>query len=314
MKKTTRSAIVAFAASTFTAPVFANTVGTNATQLTLTQAANSQVGVTQGGQFAIQGSGLTLATLPTISTAGLVAVDDAAGLTAALNTTFSYVATARQADVLAVGTAIAAANLDTTGTFADVTSKSSTGNGTLGTLTISGAGAASLAAGSGAGSTATGIISSTNAGRYAQVENRRIVSSSNAQNITNSDVQQAKFSIGGSGLTAVTAGGFTNIATGRGVAIVSTALGGGTCGATSNCKNGASFNLTQETTPSQASATMNVTSTALTTPSFGIVDYSAGGTTAGAITFTDLNTIAVVGGGAGTTASLSQVGELTAFN
>lgn len=313
MKSSTRVAVVAIAATALASPALANTIQTNATQLTLTQAANSQTGVSQGGQFAISGSGLTLATLPTISTAGQVAVANAAGFTAAENTTFSYLATARQADSLAAGTNIAAANLYT-GTFSDVTSSSSTGVGTLGTLTISAAGVGAIAAGSGSGSTATGIFSSKNAGRFASVENRRIVSSSNAQNITNSDVQQAKFSANGAGIEAITAGGFSNSSVALGAAIVSTALAGGTCGGTSTCALGGAFNLTQETTPNQAASALNVTSIELTTPSYGIVDYTAGGTTAGAITFTNINTVAVVGGGAGTTSSLSQVGELTAFN
>jgi hypothetical protein len=306
---------VAIAATALTSPALANTVQTNATQLTLTQAANSQTGVSQGGQFAISGSGLTLATLPVISTAGKVTVANAAGFTANQNATFSYLATARQADSLAVGTNIAAANLST-GTFSDVTSSSSTGAGTLGTLTINAAGVAATSAGAGSGSTATGIFSSKNAGRFASVENRRIVSSANTQNITNSDAQQAKFSANGAGIDAITAGGFSNSSVALGAAIVSTALAGGTCanGAGSTCALGGAFNLTQETTATQAASAMNVTSTALTTPSYGIVDYSAGGTTAGAITFTNINTVAVVGGGAGTTSSLSQVGELTAFN
>ena len=59
---------------------------------------------------------------------------------------------------------------------------------------------------------------------------------------------------------------------------------------------------------------MTVTGANATTPSYGIVDFSAGGTTAGAITFTNINSVAVLGGGAGTTSSLSQVGEMTAFN
>lgn len=313
MKSSTRVVVVAIAATALSSPALANTVQTNATQLTLTQAANSQVGVTQGGAFAISGSGLTLATIPTIAATGQVAVANAAGFTAALNTNFSYLATARQADTVSVGVNIAGANLNT-GTVSDVTSKSSRGTAALGTLTINGAGVAAIAAGAGAGSTATGIFSSKNAGRFSSVENRRIVSSANTQNITHSDVQQAKFSANGDGLTAVTNGGFSNVATGLGAAIVSTVMAGGTCGAGSTCIGLGAFDLTQETTANQAASIMNASSTELTTPSYGITDYSAGGTTAGLITFSNINTVAVVGGGAGTTSSLSKVGELTAFN
>ena len=204
MKQSIRVAFLAIAATSLTAPAFANTVATNAVQLTVTQAANNQTGVTQGGQFAISGSGLTTgvgaATIPAISAAGLVSVSNDPGFIAGINTNFSYLATMRQADTVGAGAAVAANGGRHTGTFSDMTTKTSVGNGTVGTLAITAAGAATLAAGAGAGSTATGIVSTTNAGRYAQIENRRIVSSSNAQNITNSDVQQAKFSANGNGV------------------------------------------------------------------------------------------------------------------
>ena len=315
MKNSFRAAVTAVAATAFAAPAFANTVATNAVQLTVTQAANKQVGVTQGGQFAIQGNGLAAAaTIPTITAAGQVAVANAAGFTSAENASFSYLATARQADTVGTGANIAGNAGRHTGTFSDMTTQSSAGNGVLGAISISAAGVAAISAGSGAGSTATGIISSTNAGRYAQIENRRVVTSANTQNITNSDVQQTKFSANGNGVQAVTDGGFSNVATGLGAAITATALAGGTCGGTSACANNGSFNLTNEVTAGQSGTAMSVTSTDVTTPSYGVVDFAVGGTTAGNITFTNLNTVAVLGGGAGTSSSLSQVGELTAFN
>ena len=318
MKQSIRVAFLAIAATSLTAPAFANTVATNAVQLTVTQAANNQTGVTQGGQFAISGSGLTTgvgaATIPAISAAGLVSVSNDPGFIAGINTNFSYLATMRQADTVGAGAAVAANGGRHTGTFSDMTTKTSVGNGTVGTLAITAAGAATLAAGAGAGSTATGIVSTTNAGRYAQIENRRIVSSSNAQNITNSDVQQAKFSANGNGVGAVTNGGFSNLATGLGTALAPLALAGAGCTAGTNCATTGSFNLTNEVTASQDGTAMTVTGANATTPSYGIVDFSAGGTTAGAITFTNINSVAVLGGGAGTTSSLSQVGEMTAFN
>ena len=213
MKNTLRAAIMAVAATSLAAPAFANTVATNAVQLTVSQTANSQTGVTQGGQFAIQGNGFAAAaTIPTINAAGQVAVANAAGFTVAENRSFSYLATARQADTVGTGANIAGNGGRHTGTFSDMTTKSSNG-AALGTLSITAAGVAAIAAGAGAGSTATGIISSTNAGRYAQIENRRVVTSANTQNITNSDVQQTKFSANGNGMQAVTDGGFSDIST-----------------------------------------------------------------------------------------------------
>jgi hypothetical protein len=313
MKNAFRAAFTAVVATSLAAPAFANTVSTNAVQLTVSQAANNQTGVTQGGQFAIQGNGLTAATIPTLTAAGLLAVANTAGFTAAENTSFSYLGTARQADTVGAGGAIAANAGRHTGTFSDMTTKTSNG-AALGTLSITAAGVASIAAGAGAGSTATGIVSSTNAGRYAQVENRRVVTSANTQNITNSDVQQTKFSANGNGMQAVTNGGFSDIGTALGVAIAPTVLTGAGCGGTSACAGGGAFNLTNEVTAGQNGVAMTVSSTDATTPAYGVVDFSAGGTTAGAITFTNLNTVAVLGGGAGTSSSLSKVGELTAFN
>lgn len=316
MKQSIRALVVALATTSLASPALANTVGTNAIQLTLTQAANSQIGVTQGGQFAIQGSGLDTVAIPTISATGIVSAGTTA-LTVTEDAAFSYLATIRQADVVAIGASIGeTGQLDTTGTFSDLTSSSSVGSGSVGTIAIDTTGDASIAHDTaGAGSTLTGIISSTNAGRYAQVENRRIVSASTTQNITDSDVQQSKFSISGTGMDGITDGGFNSVTGAAGETAASVVLEGGACSSTSSqCGSGGSFNLTQETTVGQDAATMNVTSTALTTPAYGIVDYSVGGTSSGAIALTDLNTVTATGGGAGTTASLSLVSELTAFN
>ena len=61
-----KAVVAAMAASALTAPAFANTVATNAIQLTTTQAANYQLGVTQGGLFSITGNGLATVNIPTI--------------------------------------------------------------------------------------------------------------------------------------------------------------------------------------------------------------------------------------------------------
>ena len=308
-----RGALVSVAAASIAAPGLANTVSTNAIQLTTVQAANAQTGVTQGGQFAIQGTGLNSITIPSIDAAGVVSVNNTAGFTTNINETFNYTATIRQADTQ---NAIGAIGTLNTGTFSDTTTKSSVGNGagTLASLSISNVGIAALSAGTGAGQTATGIISTTAAGRYSQVENRRIVSSSNTQNITDSDVQQAKMVVKATGMSAVTNGGFSSIAGAAGTVVASTDLAGGGCGAASSCNNGTSFNIDVQRTASQTALDFDVTSTSVNKPAYGIVDHSVGGTTAGAITISGINTVGVTAGGAGTSASLSMVGEMTAFN
>lgn len=308
-----RGALVSVAAASIAAPGLANTVSTNAIQLTTVQAANAQTGVTQGGQFAIQGTGLASITIPSINSAGVVTVNNTAGFTTNLNDTFNYTATIRQADTQNATTVIGTPN---SGTFSDTTTKSSVGNaaGTLASLSISNVGVAALSAGGGAGQTATGIISTTAAGRYAQIENRRIVSSSNTQNLTDSDVQQAKMVVKGVGMSAVTNGGFSSIAGAAGTVVASTDLAGGGCGAGSSCNNGTAFNIDVQRTASQTALDFDVSSTGANKPGYGIVDHSVGGTTAGAIAITGINSVGVTAGGAGTSASLSMVGELTAFN
>lgn len=322
-----KAVVAAMAATALSGPAFANTVATNAIQLTTTQAANYQLGVTQGGLFSITGNGLATVNIPTIDADGVVDAAAAAGFTTALNETFSYLGTVRQADIAATGNDIANLHLNA-GTFSDLTSKSSIGTGTLGEIAIDAAGVATMNNGAVSGSTGTtttGIISTTLAGRFSQVENRRVASTSNAQTIVNQDVQQTKFSASGSGIDAVTQGGF-NAADGAGVAagaagtafivdVINFNVSGDEDPTQAGRVNAeGDFNFTHEVTQGQGGEAINVTATDITTPDYGILEYYAGGLNAGVATITDINDVTVDAGGSGTTASLSYIGEMTAFN
>ena len=129
------------------------------------------------------------------------------------------------------------------------------------TIEISNVGAVTIDAGDQAGSSVTGIISTTAAGRFSQVENRRVTSSANTQNITNSDVQQTKYVVAGEGVDALVDGGFNDVTGALGVAVVATAssyndgVAASTgCGAGSLCAAGNLFNIENEITPSQNAA------------------------------------------------------------
>ena len=312
---------MAAAASALTLPALANTVSTNAIQITATRAANSQTGTTQGGIYAFQGTGLTNVTIPTISAAGVVDVANTGGISTTQNLIHNFTGTIRQADTVNGQQVIGVLN---TGTFGDMTTKTSgtlTAAANRATIEISNVGAVTIDAGDQAGSSVTGIISTTAAGRFSQVENRRVTSAANTQNITNSDVQQTKYVVAGEGVDALTDGGFNNVTGALGVAVLVTvsqyndgAADSDGCGAGSLCAAGNLFNIENEVTPSQNSATLNVTSTAANKPGYGIIDHSVGGTTAGNVAIQDINVVTAEAGGAGTTSSLSMIGELTAFH
>jgi hypothetical protein len=144
------------------------------------------------------------------------------------------------------------------------------------------------------------------AGNESQI--RRIATSSNDQATFTSERQSARFQAGGSGLAAVTAGGIgLGGTTALGDDPVQTALTGGTNQA------GVAFTKSQEVRTGQAGAATEATSTAVTQPGYGIFTNTLGGTTAGAIAGTNMNTVTAVMGGAGTSSTLSVVQSMTAF-
>ena len=299
---------------------FANTSKiTHAKQASVTRAANSMSGTALGGSYTYSGAGLAQVNLPTISAVGLVAVpDDGAGnavpTTTVADTTFSVSMSIGQGDIANTATT-QVAGLGA-GSFGDMTTKASDTIATAGagTITISAAGAVAAAAGAGTGSSVTGIFSTNATGRNGSIENRRVATSGNTQMIVDSDRQETSATASGSNLAAM-----TNFGLGSGVAAAgalgtahaATAMTGATAPTATGLANG--FTASANITDGQDTAAMALTSVNVTRPAYGIITEQAGGTTAGALTFTDLNTILAAGGGAGTTSSLSFIQEMTAF-
>ena len=291
----------------------------HAKQASVTRAANSMSGTTLGGSYTYSGAGLTQINLPTISAAGLVAIpDNGVGLpvptTTAADTTFSVSMSIGQGDIANTATT-QVAGLGA-GSFGDMTTKASDTIATAaaGTISISAAGVVAAAAGTGTGTSVTGIFSTNATGRNSSIENRRVATSGNTQMIVDSDRQETSATASGSNLAAMTDFGLGNgvAAAGTlGTALTATAMGGATAPTATGLANG--FTASASITDGQDTAVMGLTSTAVTRPAYGIITEQAGGTTAGALTFNDLNDIQAAGGGAGTTSSLSFLQEMTAF-
>ena len=292
---------------------------THAKQVSVTRLANSMSGTALGGSYTFSGAGLTQVNLPTISAVGLVAIPDNGGganvpTTAAVNTTFSYSGSIGQGDIANTATT-QVAGLGA-GSFGDMTTKASDTTATaVGTITISAAGAVAAAAGAGTGSSVTGIISTNATLKNTSIENRRVATSGNTQMIVDSDRQETSATASGSNLAAMTNFGLGSnggaAAGALGTAHAATPMAGAVAPTATGLANG--FTASANITDGQNTAAMGLTSVNVTRPAYGIVNEQAGGTTAGALTFTNLNTVTAVGGGAGTTSSLSFVQEMTAF-
>ena len=298
---------------------YANTVVTpghkvtHAKQVSVTRAANSMSGTALGGSYTVSGAGLTNVVIPTISAVGVVGLG-AASNTAAADTTFSYSGSVGQGDIANTATT-QVAGLGA-GSFGDMTTKASDTTATaVGTITISAAGAVAAAAGAGTGSSVTGIFSTNSTGRNGSIENRRVATSGNTQMIVDSDRQETSATASGSNLAAMTNFGLGSnggaAAGALGTAHAATPMAGAVAPTATGLANG--FTASANITDGQNTAAMGLTSVNVTRPAYGIVNEQAGGTTAGALTFTNLNTITAVGGGAGTTSSLSFIQEMTAF-
>ena len=130
--------------------------------------------------------------------------------------------------------------------------------------------------------------------------------------IVDSDRQETSATASGSNLNAMTNFGFGTAAAGAlGTAHAADVMAGATAASAAGLANG--FTASANITDGQNTTTMGLTSVNVTRPAYGIINEQAGGTTAGALTFTSLNAVLAVGGGAGTTSSLSFVQEMTAF-
>ena len=284
---------------------------THAKQASVTRAANSMSGTALGGSYTVSGAGMATVVIPTISAVGVVGLGAASNTTAA-DTTFSYSASVGQGDIANTATT-QVAGLGA-GSFGDMTTKASDTIATAGagTITISAAGAVAAAAGAGTGSSVTGIFSTNASGRNGSIENRRVATSGNTQLIVDSDRQETSATASGSNLNAMTNFGFgTNTNGTLGTALAADVMTGSTAASATGLANG--FTASANITDGQNTTTMGLTSVNVTRPAYGIITEQAGGTTAGGLTFTNLNTILAAGGGAGTTSSLSFIQEMTAF-
>ena len=302
-----RSAALASAAAVAALPLAAQAGpgSINATQLSVTVAPISISGTRLGGYVDSSGNGLTAGAAPGVAADGSLTAGTT--ITAAADTSFNFAVTARSSDQV-VTTGAFAAGLVPTSQFGSQSGKYTATGGTLGTLAISGANAATITAGDHQGSTATAIFSTTMSSAENESQIRRIATSSNDQATFSTERQAARFQAGGSGLSAVTAGGLgTAGVTALGADPAQTALGGG------GTQAGVAFTKSQEVRTGQAAAALTATSTTMTQPAYGVFTNTMGGTTAGAITATGMNTLTVLSGGAGTTSTLSVIQSQSAF-
>ena len=279
----------------------AQSASINATQLSVDVAPISITGTRMGGSVSASGNGLSNApTLPTLSATGATTAGTA--FTTVTGATFNYDVSARAADgstPLAAG----AAGAPVGGDFGSQSGRFSAAS--TGTLTINAANAASVSAGGAAGTTATAIFSTTMRTGANEAQVRRVATSSNNQATFTAERQGARYQHGGSGLTAVTAGGTLGVATVGVAATPSVSTGGDAASG-----NGVAFTRTEAVQTGQASATLSNVATA---PAYGTTTTTVGGTTPGAITSTNMNTLGVAAGGAGTSSTLSVIQSLTAF-
>jgi hypothetical protein len=300
-----RAAVMAVATVSAAMPLAAQagpTTSLNATQLSVTVAPISVTGTTLGASVNALGSGLTTgAVVPTISNTG--ALTAGAALTADANTSFNLSVTARAADTAPVATVLSNTQGLSNSVFGSQSGAYSSASNS--TLSITGT-TASVAPGTGIGSSASAQFTTTIGTAIGESTVRKIATSTNNQSTFTAETQAAKFVFGGSGLTAVTAGGLGDAPLGN-TPTITVAVGGDT-------QANVAFTSASETRTGQAGvAAQSTGSTALSIPAYGDVTAAYGGTTAGAITPTNINAMGVVGGGAGTSSSLSLVQSLTVF-
>jgi len=282
----------------------AQSATTSLTQVSVNIAPISISGERLGGYVHANGSGLTAGAPPTVTATGSLAAGTT--MTTLDDTTFNFNVTARSGDQAAVAGALGTA-LVPTSQFGSQTGRYS-GDGTGAALAITNENVATVAAGSTQGVTATALFSTTMQTGANTAEVRRVGTSANQQATFTTERQGALFQNGGSGLTAVSAGGLsTTGATALGADPAITAAAGGITQANVD------FTLTQQARTGQAAAVITASSTNVTQPSYGTFTNTLGGTSAGTITPTNINTMLVNAGDQGTTSTLSVVQSLTAF-
>jgi hypothetical protein len=282
-------------------PALAQNASINATQLSVDVAPITITGTRLGGSVSASGNGLTGGAPPTVDATG--ALGAGTTMTTAVGTAFNYDVRARAGDAAAATATAGAVPVASFGSVSGRYSATAAGNATL---TIGADNAAAVVVGTGQGTTATAVFSTTMGSTENQAQVRRVATTSNQQTTFTAERQATQFQFGGSGLTAVTAGGIT-AATALGAAAVPVAGAGGAP------QVGVAFTLSQGVTVGEASSALTASATDVTQPAYSGFTNTLGGTTAGAITSTNMNTLGVVAGGAGTSSSLSVIQSLTAF-
>lgn len=278
--------------------------------------ANSINGKALGGQYSVKGRGLATTNLYQLGSNGLfTGSNGAAAFTTNLNESFSYTATARSAD-----------SVSTVGLSGTVSSGNyAIQSGNMGgeergiavardTFSMQNGTASVMNVGAFVGKTNTVERVGTLKTAVASTTNRRSANSTNNQFQFESEASSSIFSVSGNGVTAITGGGFQGGLTPSSKDVDITQLNGGTCGALSNCAQGESFNLTHQIRPGDNSRSLTASPTSVSQPGYVDLEYSAGGTTAGAIGIPNTNrSLTALGGGAGTSSSLTKTQELTVF-
>ena len=292
-------------------------------QLILNARQNQISGLRQGGEFSLTGNGLATVTFPSLNaTGGFTGSNGASAFTTNLNSSFSYLSTARGADNSAGAATIAlSGNVLSLQDFSKQTGRRSgrefsTATDGRGTLSITnGSASPSVSVSNHSGESATANRSSSLRTSTSEASYSRTAYSENEQQSFQSEAQASLFEVSGSGISAVTNGGFTGGLTTDGDSVAITALAGGGCGVGSSCANGDSFNTLHHIRNGQNSAVLSASPTDVTAPGYGIVTRYSGGTTAGGITVNSTSRdLQVVGGGAGTKSSLSYESSLSVFN
>ena len=273
-------------------------------------------GTAQGGNFAVTGNGLATTNLFKLDTNGLFTGTQAApAFTTNLNETFSYSSTARSSDSLSTVSLRGTIN---SGNYSIQSGRMSGEENGIAvardTFAIQNGSPSSMNVGKFMGKTnsvtRTGSLSTS----FSSTDNSRTVQSTNDQVDFSSEGHSSKFQVAGSGMSAVTAGGFQGGQTAANNDVDISALIGGTCEGLSNCATGGAFDLMHEIRVGDDSKSLTASPDSVSHPGYGTRGFTVGGTTAGAISIPNTSReLKVVGGGAGTSSSLRQTNILTVF-
>ena len=286
-------------------------------QLSITVQPNTIQGNALGGEFSVSGNGLATANLFQLDQNGLfTGSNSAASFTTNNNESFSYLSTARSADTLST---VGLQGTVSSGNFSVQTgSMSGEESGiavTRDTFAIQNGLPSTMNVGSYMGKTNSVKRSAILTTAFASSDISRSAISTNDQVRFSSEAQSSLFNVAGSGVTAITGGGFQGGTSAASNAVDITAITGATCDGLSNCAQGDAFDLMHVIRAGDNSDSFTAASTSVSHPGYIQHEKSAGGTTSGAVGIPNTNrTLTVLGGGAATTSELTQTQELTIFN